>query len=294
MFPTILYGARHYALAPLKNLVGVYPSIFARKCRIKDVFCPSKTKWIWESTCSKHKRRYDHGLHSCREYQQDVCGISEARVPRGSRNPFDIFRNTITNPLIWKDFWKAYGSPDNHINLFPAGISETNDGDKLLGRNFGSILGKTFEELREGDRFYYENRNVVTLPKQREVRRMTMRNVRRNFHLRWIQRKLFRVFNPERESRVSCTGLLRKSKDLILVVTLKELAGSSKTFLKIFCLFSFNKVLYFLLKQTKITLKTSFANNLFFSNTLVLNIISAFGKICCLENCLLTSSHRTL
>ena len=33
--PSILYGAGHYALAPLKNLVGVYPSIIARKCRIK-------------------------------------------------------------------------------------------------------------------------------------------------------------------------------------------------------------------------------------------------------------------
>ena len=33
--PSILYGTKHYALAPLGNLVGVYPSIFARKCRIK-------------------------------------------------------------------------------------------------------------------------------------------------------------------------------------------------------------------------------------------------------------------
>ena len=33
--PSIPYGARHYPLAPLKNHVGVYPSIFARKSRIK-------------------------------------------------------------------------------------------------------------------------------------------------------------------------------------------------------------------------------------------------------------------
>ena len=32
--PSILYGAGHYALPPLKNLVGVYPSIFARKWRV--------------------------------------------------------------------------------------------------------------------------------------------------------------------------------------------------------------------------------------------------------------------
>ena len=33
--PSILYWARHYALALLLNLAGVYSSIFARKCRIK-------------------------------------------------------------------------------------------------------------------------------------------------------------------------------------------------------------------------------------------------------------------
>ena len=33
--PSILYGVRHYALDLLENHVGVYPSIFARKSRIK-------------------------------------------------------------------------------------------------------------------------------------------------------------------------------------------------------------------------------------------------------------------
>ena len=33
---SILYGMRHYALAPLENHVGLYdPSIFARKSRLK-------------------------------------------------------------------------------------------------------------------------------------------------------------------------------------------------------------------------------------------------------------------
>ena len=33
--PCTFYGARHYALSLLENLVGVYPSKFARKYRIK-------------------------------------------------------------------------------------------------------------------------------------------------------------------------------------------------------------------------------------------------------------------
>ena len=36
MILSIPYGARHYAhLSPLENHMGVYPSIFARECRIK-------------------------------------------------------------------------------------------------------------------------------------------------------------------------------------------------------------------------------------------------------------------
>ena len=34
-FPPYFIWARHYVLAPLENHVGVYPSIFARKCRTK-------------------------------------------------------------------------------------------------------------------------------------------------------------------------------------------------------------------------------------------------------------------
>ena len=183
------------------------------------LFVPPRQRGFENLLALNIQRGRDHGLRSYKEYRRDVCGIPEARVPRGSRNPFDIFRNTIIIPQIRGDLWKAYGSPDNHLDLFPAGISKTNDCDKLLGRTFGCILGKTFEKLREGDRLYYQNRNVITLPQQKEVRRMTMarvmcltlRNVRRKAPLRRIQRNLFRVFNPRRESRVSCAGLLRNS-----------------------------------------------------------------------------------
>ena len=183
------------------------------------LFVPPRERGFENLLALNIQRGRDHGLRSYREYRRDVCGIPEAQVGPGSRNPFDIFRNTITNPQIRRDLQRAYGNPNNHIDLFAAGISETNDGDKLLGRTFGCILGRTFRELREGDRFYYENGDVVTVRQQREVRRMTMamvmcltlRDVRRNTPLQRIQRNLFRVFNPRRENRVSCARLLRNS-----------------------------------------------------------------------------------
>ena len=65
--PSIPYGTGHYALAPLENLVGMYPSIFARKCRIKLAKIWNLAKrivrqnsWvslciIWELECSQLK-----------------------------------------------------------------------------------------------------------------------------------------------------------------------------------------------------------------------------------------------
>ena len=108
---------------------------------------------------------------------------------------------------------RAYGSPYNHIDLFPAAISEDNDGNKLLGRTFGCILAKTFEALGEGDRFYYENEDVVTLKQQREVKSMTMAKVM-CLTLRDvsnIQPKLFEVFRPGTDIRIPCSQLLADS-----------------------------------------------------------------------------------
>ena len=156
------------------------------------------------------QRGRDHGLQSYNEYRK-LCGIPDASS-KGS-NPFSIFRNTITNPEILKDLKTTYRTPNNHIDFFAGGISETNDGPKLLGRTFGCILSRTFRALRDGDRFYYENKKVVSLVQQREVKKMniarvmclTLRNVKK------MHEHLFDVFVPSRRNRrISCRALLRR------------------------------------------------------------------------------------
>ena len=94
------------------------------------------------------QRGRDHGLESYQEYRK-LCGIPLAK--QVSSNPFTVFSNTITNPKILDDLKNIYDSPENHIDLFAAGISESNDGGKLLGRTFGCILNKLFQALRDGD-----------------------------------------------------------------------------------------------------------------------------------------------
>ena len=126
-----------------------------------------------------------------------------------------MFSNTITNPKILDDLKNIYRTPENHIDLFAAGISESNDGNKLLGRTFGCILSKTFQALRDGDRFYYKNEDVLSLAQQKQIKKMNMARVM-CLTLRDaenMQENLFDVFVPVRDQQIPCWKLL-KTKNL--------------------------------------------------------------------------------
>ena len=51
-----------------------------------------------------------------------------------------------------------YASPDD-IDLWSAGISERPLPGSMVGPVFGCIMGETFRNLRQGDRFWYEHSN---------------------------------------------------------------------------------------------------------------------------------------
>ena len=156
------------------------------------------------------QRGRDHGLDSYLQYRK-LCAIpNDTQV---GPNPFSIFSNTITNPAIIEALEEAYGSPSSHIDLFAAGIAEANDGQKLLGRTFGCIMSRTFQALRDGDRFYYENTDIFSIAQQNEIKKMNMARVMcltlRDAEV--MHDNLFEVFNPKTEVRRSCTELLAES-----------------------------------------------------------------------------------
>ena len=92
--PSILYGARHYGLPPLENLVEVYPSIFARKCRIKLANILNLAKkivrqWenksvslciIWELECSQLKPLRVRSVSLCIIWELECSQLKPIRV----------------------------------------------------------------------------------------------------------------------------------------------------------------------------------------------------------------------
>ena len=153
------------------------------------------------------QRGRDHGLQNYTEYR-DLCDIPLAT--QSGSNPFTKFSNTITNPQILEDLQSAYGTLDNHIDLFAAAISESNDGNKLLGRTFGCILSRNFDEIRKGDRFYFENDEIFSTSQQTEIKRMNMAKVLclTLTDADEMLENVFDVFIPETSVRTTCTKLM--------------------------------------------------------------------------------------
>jgi len=57
---------------------------------------------------------------------------------------------------VIRSFYLYYSHPDD-IDLFPGGLAETPIPGSRMGPTFACINARQFQELKVGDRFWYEN-----------------------------------------------------------------------------------------------------------------------------------------
>jgi len=105
-------------------------------------------------------RGRDHGIPSYNEYR-DYCGLGLAKT-------FADLSNTMSEQNI--EQLKSVYKDVNDIDLWVGGLGEgafvSNDaldsslrqGGAVVGATFACLLRKQFDELKQSDRFYYENR----------------------------------------------------------------------------------------------------------------------------------------
>ena len=62
----------------------------------------------------------------------------------------------------WNNFKSVYSNVVD-IDLFVGGLAEEGSGDGLVGPTFGCIIGKQFEFLMKGDRFFFTHKSAGTL-----------------------------------------------------------------------------------------------------------------------------------
>jgi peroxidase len=95
------------------------------------------------------QRGRDHGIPSYVEWRKP-CGLSEIRTWE------DL--DSIVGPKSANRIRRAYDRVED-IDLFVGGISERPVIGGLVGPTFACIIAQQFNNLRRGDRFWYENPN---------------------------------------------------------------------------------------------------------------------------------------
>ncbi|KAJ7374149.1 hypothetical protein OS493_009487 [Desmophyllum pertusum] len=98
------------------------------------------------------QRGRDHGLPPYNQFRQ-LCGL-------GLAASIDDFTNI--NARQRQRLRVAYNDKVNDVDLYAGGISETPLPGSILGATFACILAKGFQNLRVGDRFWYERNDSYT------------------------------------------------------------------------------------------------------------------------------------
>jgi hypothetical protein len=73
--------------------------------------------------------------------------------------------SNIPRPL-WDKLYKLYDSPSD-IDLFSAGLAEDKVMGGHVGATFACIIGKQFEALKDGDRFFFNHKEISSPPELR-------------------------------------------------------------------------------------------------------------------------------
>lgn len=116
------------------------------------------------------QRGRDHGLQPYNEYRV-ICNLTRARS-------FDDLRREVARPIIER-LKRTYDHVDD-VDLFTGGLIETPLHGGLVGPTFGCILGVQFKNLRNCDRFWYENSDPLirfTDAQLSEIRKITLSKI---------------------------------------------------------------------------------------------------------------------
>ncbi|XP_043967724.1 eosinophil peroxidase-like [Gambusia affinis] len=108
------------------------------------------------------QRGRDHGLPGYNRWRE-FCGLSQ---PRNLNELAQVLNNTV----LAKNLLDLYGTPSN-IDPWLAGVAEPFVRGGRVGPLFACLISTQFQKIREGDRFWWENKGVFT-----EAQRLALRD----------------------------------------------------------------------------------------------------------------------
>ncbi|XP_047476099.1 LOW QUALITY PROTEIN: peroxidasin homolog [Penaeus chinensis] len=144
------------------------------------------------------QRGRDHGLPPYNDWRK-AC-----RLPPVT-NFYELA--TVMAPEVAEGFKSVYQNV-SEIDVFPAGLAEHAVPGGLLGPTFSCIIGQQFASLRQGDRFWYENRRQpkpFTAEQLASIRKLSLASLTcEHTSLEYLQPNLFLSANTTGNKQRRC------------------------------------------------------------------------------------------
>ncbi|XP_077168153.1 myeloperoxidase-like [Paroedura picta] len=148
------------------------------------------------------QRGRDHGLPVYNTWRS-FCGLSQ---PHNEAELAAVLKNRE----LAKKFIKLYGTPEN-IDLWVGAVAEPAVPNGRVGPLLSCIFRQQFTNIRDGDRFWWENPRVFTATQRKALSAVTLsRIICDNSHLREVPKNVFRANQFPRDF-VSCNAIPRLS-----------------------------------------------------------------------------------
>lgn len=146
-------------------------------------------------------RGRDHGLPTYNSMRQ-FCGLRRV-------SSFNDLRDTM-EPSTVEKLSSVYAHVDD-IDLYIGGIAERSLPDGIVGPTFACIIARQFNNLRRGDRFFYESQDssiAFSSEQLNQIRRVTFSNILCEDiqGIREIQSNPFKLPNQFDNPRASCSS----------------------------------------------------------------------------------------
>ncbi|CAF0855202.1 unnamed protein product [Adineta ricciae] len=205
-YNTQMGGLDSFIFGLLLTPAGKYDSMFSNVLRnhlfeAKNMTQPVETR-RYDLAAVNINRGRDHGLPTYNVMRQ-VCGLRYA-------TSFNDLTDTMDFSAI-RRLASVYSHVDD-IDLYIGGISERSVPNGIVGPTFGCIIGDQFNDIRRGDRFFYETQNPTigfTSDQLNEIRRISLSNIlcQTVKDMNEIQIDALRMPNPINNQYVSCSSL---------------------------------------------------------------------------------------
>ncbi|XP_065503154.1 myeloperoxidase-like [Caloenas nicobarica] len=168
------------------------------------------------------QRCRDHGLPGYNSWRQ-FCGLSQ---PSGLKALAKVLRNHG----LAKKFIQLYGTPKN-IDIWIGALAEPFVTGGRVGPLMACLIGTQFRNVRDGDRFWWENRGVFTPQQRSALAKISLsRIICDNTHISKVPRHIFQA-NRYPCGFVSCSQIPKldlrawKSKRIEDITEQEEASG---------------------------------------------------------------------